>query len=88
MQRERAAALFHGGIEGGDDFPRQRDFLRRLGIDKRATALKTRAAREKEAEIDIALRRLTATGTGGMGELFKALAIADPRLGQLPGFYP
>ena len=58
------------------------------GIDKRAAALKTRAAREKEAEIDIALGRLTATGTGGMGEWFKALAIADPRLGQLPGFYP
>jgi NADH dehydrogenase [ubiquinone] 1 alpha subcomplex assembly factor 7 len=81
VSAETIGARIHGPVS-------QRDFLRRLGIDKRATALKTRAAREKEAEIDIALRRLTATGTGGMGELFKALAIADPRLGQLPGFYP
>ena len=66
----------------------QRDFLRRLGIEKRAAALKTRVAPEKEAEIDSALSRLTATGTGGMGELFKVLAISDARLGQLPGFQP
>jgi SAM-dependent MidA family methyltransferase len=81
VSAETIGARIHGPVS-------QRDFLRRLGIDKRAAALKTRAAREKEAEIDIALGRLTATGTGGMGELFKALAIADPRLGQLPGFYP
>ena len=35
-----------------------------------------------------ALSRLTATGTGGMGELFKVLAISDPRLSELPGFQP
>ena len=81
VSAETIGARIHGPVS-------QREFLRRLGIDKRAAALKTRAAREKEAEIDIALRRLTATGTGGMGELFKALAIADPRLGQLPGSYP
>ena len=38
--------------------------------------------------LDSALSRLTATGTGGMGELFKVLAISDARLGQLPGFQP
>jgi len=81
VSAETIGARIHGPVS-------QRDFLRRLCIDKRAAALKTRAAGEKEAEIDIALGRLTATGTGGMGELFKALAIADPRLGQLPGFYP
>lgn len=81
VSAETIGARIHGPVS-------QRDFLRRLGIDKRAAALKTRVPAEKEAEIDIALARLTATGTGGMGELFKALAIADPRLGQLPGFYP
>jgi NADH dehydrogenase [ubiquinone] 1 alpha subcomplex assembly factor 7 len=64
----------------------QRDFLNRLGIDKRAAVLKARAPREKVAEIDQALSRLTAAGPRGMGELFKALAIADPKLGPLPGF--
>jgi SAM-dependent MidA family methyltransferase len=64
----------------------QRDFLLRLGIDKRAAVLKAGAPREKAIEIDLALSRLTATGALGMGELFKALGIADPKLGPLPGF--
>jgi len=64
----------------------QRDFLRRLGIDKRAAALKARLSRDKAAEIDQAVARLTASGPKGMGELFKAFAIADPKLGPLPGF--
>jgi NADH dehydrogenase [ubiquinone] 1 alpha subcomplex assembly factor 7 len=64
----------------------QRDFLLRLGIDKRAAALKASATREKALEIELALSRLTASGAQGMGELFKALAIADPKLGALPGF--
>jgi NADH dehydrogenase [ubiquinone] 1 alpha subcomplex assembly factor 7 len=81
VSAEMIGARVHGPVS-------QRDFLRRLGIEKRAAALKSRIGREKEAEIDVALSRLTATGTGGMGELFKALAVADPRLGQLPGFQP
>jgi len=76
---EIIGARIHGPVS-------QRDFLHRLGIDKRAAALKARASTEKAAEIDQALSRLTAAGPGGMGELFKALAIADPRLGPLPGF--
>ena len=64
----------------------QRDFLRRLGIEKRAAALKSRAAPGQAAEIDRAMARLTATGPGGMGALFKVLALADPKIGQLPGF--
>jgi NADH dehydrogenase [ubiquinone] 1 alpha subcomplex assembly factor 7 len=64
----------------------QRDFLQRLGIDKRAAALKARAAPEKAVAIDSALARLTAPGPKGMGELFKVLAFADPKLGPLPGF--
>ena len=64
----------------------QRDFLLRLGIRERAAALKANAAHDKAIEIDLALSRLTASGATGMGELFKALAIADPKLGALPGF--
>jgi NADH dehydrogenase [ubiquinone] 1 alpha subcomplex assembly factor 7 len=64
----------------------QRDFLLQLGIDKRAAALKANASRDKALEIDMARSRLTESGTKGMGELFKALAIADPKLGALPGF--
>ena len=64
----------------------QRDFLRRLGIEQRAAALKGRATRDQAAEIDQALTRLTAQGPKGMGELFKVLAISDPRLNPLPGF--
>jgi SAM-dependent MidA family methyltransferase len=64
----------------------QRDLLLRLGIEKRAAVLKTGASRDKAIEIDMALARLTASGAQGMGELFKALVIADPKLGALPGF--
>jgi NADH dehydrogenase [ubiquinone] 1 alpha subcomplex assembly factor 7 len=64
----------------------QRDFLLRLGIYGRAATLKASATRDKALEIDLALSRLTASGAQGMGELFKALAIADPKLGALPGF--
>jgi NADH dehydrogenase [ubiquinone] 1 alpha subcomplex assembly factor 7 len=64
----------------------QRELLLRLGIDKRAAALKANATRDKALEIDMAVSRLTTSGAEGMGELFKALAIADPKLGALPGF--
>jgi len=78
----QTAGIIGGRIHGPIS---QRDLLRGLGIDKRAAALKARAP-EKTGEIDQALSRLTATGPRGMGELFKALAIADPKLGPLPGF--
>jgi SAM-dependent MidA family methyltransferase len=63
----------------------QRDFLMRLGIERRATMLKAQAT-DKSAEIDRGFKRLTATGPKGMGELFKVLAIADPKFGDLPAF--
>ncbi len=72
-------ARIHGPI-------RQRDLLLRLGIERRAAALKASAPQDKAAEIEIALSRLIAGGPRGMGELFKAIAIADPDLGPLPGF--
>ena len=61
----------------------QAEFLRRLGIDARAAALK--AARPDRADtIDRQLARLTATDQ--MGELFKAAAIWSPATAIPPGF--
>jgi NADH dehydrogenase [ubiquinone] 1 alpha subcomplex assembly factor 7 len=76
---EIIGARIHGPVSQGD-------FLRRLGIDKRAAILKAGVASDKAGAIDGAAARLTAGGPKGMGELFKALAIADPKLGPLPGF--
>jgi SAM-dependent MidA family methyltransferase len=76
---ESIGARVHGPI-------RQREFLLALGIDKRAAALKARASRPQAGDIDRALARLIATGAKEMGELFKVLAIADRKLGPLPGF--
>jgi NADH dehydrogenase [ubiquinone] 1 alpha subcomplex assembly factor 7 len=81
------AALAHAGTASGARVGgplSQGDFLRRLGIAQRAAQLKTRATPQQQADIDAALNRLTAADQ--MGELFKVLAIADPKLGALPGF--
>jgi SAM-dependent MidA family methyltransferase len=66
----------------------QAAFLRNLGIEKRASALKALASPEKAAEIDGAIRRLTGQGRTEMGKLFKVVGIAHPSIGQLPGFEP
>ena len=76
---ESMGARIHGPI-------RQRDLFLRLGIEERAAALKANASTEQAADIEIAFSRLIAGGARGMGELFKAIAIADPKLGNLPGF--
>jgi SAM-dependent MidA family methyltransferase len=73
----REGAQAHGPIPQGE-------FLRRLGIAQRATRLKQTATPQQAADIDAALARLTAGDQ--MGELFKVLAIADPKLRALPGF--
>ena len=72
-------ARVHGPISQGD-------FLRRLGIEARAAGLRAKAAAVQAADIDAALARLTGSGRESMGELFKAMAFADPNLGALPGF--
>jgi NADH dehydrogenase [ubiquinone] 1 alpha subcomplex assembly factor 7 len=64
----------------------QRTFLQNLGIDKRTATLKASNPGERSAEIDLARGRLMATGAQGMGELFKAIAITDPKLETIPGF--
>jgi len=62
----------------------QSQFLRRLGIERRAAALKTKAPRA--ADIDLALERLTGRNRDAMGELFKVVAFAHPSVGAPPGF--
>jgi SAM-dependent MidA family methyltransferase len=65
----------------------QGEFLRSLGIEERARKLKSKATPEQAAAIDAALMRLAGNGEGEMGSLFKAMAIADARLGA-PGGFP
>ena len=72
-----AGAAVHGPASQGA-------FLRALGIAERAERLKRGRAADAAAAIDAALHRLTAPGDG-MGELFKAMAIADSALPALPG---
>ena len=79
LARAGAGAAVHGPAPQGD-------FLRALGIEARAGALKARASPRQAADIDAALARLTGSGPEAMGSLFKALALADPRLPPLPGF--
>jgi SAM-dependent MidA family methyltransferase len=74
-------AAVHGPVS-------QSELLLRLGIEARAERLKANADREQIAAIDSARHRLVATGRDGMGRLFKALALAHPGLGPLPGFEP
>jgi NADH dehydrogenase [ubiquinone] 1 alpha subcomplex assembly factor 7 len=76
---EGAGARVHGPAAQGE-------FLRRLGIEARAAVLRAAATAAQAADIDGALARLTGGGREAMGELFKAIAFADPRLGALPGF--
>ena len=64
----------------------QATFLRRLGIEQRASNLKKVAPPDKAKAIDIALARLTAGGATGMGNLFKAIGFSAPEIGTLPGF--
>ena len=75
---ESMGARVHGPV-------RQRDLFLRLGIAKRAAALKA-SAPGKAADIELAFSRLIGGGERGMGELFKAIALAAPQLGALPGF--
>ena len=76
---ESMGAVIHGPV-------RQRDLLLRLGIERRAEALKAVAPRDKTLDIEAAYSRLLADGSRGMGELFKAIALTAPSVGVPPGF--
>ena len=64
----------------------QAKFLRHLGIEKRAMALRSQSTPEKAAGIDGAIKRLLGEGRTEMGSLFKVIGIAHPDVGPLPGF--
>jgi SAM-dependent MidA family methyltransferase len=74
-----AGATVHGPVLQGD-------FLRALGIDARAAAIRQRATPVQGDAIDAAVARLTGSGEGQMGELFKVLGLGAPDLPLLPGF--
>jgi NADH dehydrogenase [ubiquinone] 1 alpha subcomplex assembly factor 7 len=76
---ESIGCRVHGPVD-------QATFLRRLGIEQRATNLKKVAPPDKAAALDAALARLTAGGATGMGNLFKAIGLSAPEIGTLPGF--
>jgi NADH dehydrogenase [ubiquinone] 1 alpha subcomplex assembly factor 7 len=63
----------------------QGDFLKRLGIETRAASLMAKATPEVSADIDGALKRLTDSGRGGMGSMFKVIGISQPDLISLAG---
>ena len=72
-------ARVHGPIE-------QSRFLRALGLEERAAALKQKATGEQIADIERTVARLTGEGRTAMGTMFKVLGVAHPKLGVLPGF--
>lgn len=63
----------------------QGSFLRELGIEQRAEALKRRATPLQATEIEAALARL-ASPDPGMGKLFKVMAATHPLAPVPPGF--
>ena len=75
---EDLGARVHGPVTQGE-------FLKRLGIEARATGLMAKASPEIASDIAGALKRLTDSGRGGMGSMFKAIAISDPRLTGIAG---
>lgn len=75
---EDIGARVHGPVTQGD-------FLKRLGIETRAASLMSKATPEVAADIDGALKRLTESGRGGMGSMFKVIGISQPDLVSLAG---
>jgi NADH dehydrogenase [ubiquinone] 1 alpha subcomplex assembly factor 7 len=76
---EDIGARVHGPVTQGE-------FLTRLGIETRAVALMAKASHEVSEDISDALQRLIGGGRGGMGSMFKVLAVSEPHLTSLAGF--
>jgi len=76
---EDLGARVHGPVPQGD-------FLKRLGIETRAVTLMAKTTPEISEDISGALKRLIGGGRGGMGSMFKVLAVSEPRLTVLAGF--
>jgi len=75
---EDLGARVHGPVMQGD-------FLKRLGIETRAATLMAKATPEMSENISTALKRLTGSGRGGMGSMFKVLGVSEAGLTVLPG---
>jgi NADH dehydrogenase [ubiquinone] 1 alpha subcomplex assembly factor 7 len=75
---EDVGSRVHGPVMQGE-------FLKRLGIESRAATLMAKADHEVSADIAGALKRLTDSGRGGMGSMFKVLGISQPDLISLAG---
>ena len=75
---EDLGARVHGPVTQGE-------FLKRLGIETRAVTLMAKASHEVSEDISSALKRLTDSGRGGMGSMFKVLAVSQPSLTSLAG---
>jgi SAM-dependent MidA family methyltransferase len=73
---EDVGAKVHGPVTQGD-------FLKRLGIETRAVTLMAKASAEVSEDVSNALKRLTDSGRGGMGSMFKVLGISDPNIPTL-----
>ncbi len=76
---EDVGARVHGPVPQGE-------FLQRLGIETRAVTLMAKATPEVSEDISSALKRLIGGGRGGMGSMFKVLAVSEPHLASLAGF--
>ena len=70
---EDLGARVHGPVPQGE-------FLKRLGIETRAVTLMAKATHEVSEDISGALKRLIGGGRGGMGSMFKVLAVSEPDL--------
>jgi len=75
---EDLGARVHGPVPQGD-------FLKWIGIETRAVTLMAKASHEVSEDISSALKRLTDSGRGGMGSMFKVLAVSQPGLTSLAG---
>lgn len=76
---EDLGARVHGPVPQGD-------FLTRLGIETRALTLMAKTTPEISEDISGALKRLIGGGRGGMGSMFKVLAVSERNLSSLAGF--
>jgi NADH dehydrogenase [ubiquinone] 1 alpha subcomplex assembly factor 7 len=75
---EDLGARVHGPVPQGA-------FLKRLGIETRAVTLMAKTTHEVSEDISGALKRLIGGGRGGMGSMFKVLAISEPSITSLAG---
>ncbi|MBO3760994.1 SAM-dependent methyltransferase [Ciceribacter sp. L1K22] len=62
----------------------QGDFLKGLGLLERAAALAKEKPEDTQHEIALAVDRLSGSGQGKMGELFKVLAFSSPPVKLMP----